>query len=73
MSDSIFAKENKYGYRLNVNHVNVKPHYERFKHKKGGQVLFDEERIEFEDILLEHIRKQKEKANEIKVYDNTKP
>ena len=54
---------NRYGYRVNVSHPAVRPHYERFKKARG--ILHgpptDEERAEFESVILERLEKRGKK------------
>lgn len=58
-NSSLYAKSNPYGYKLNINHALIKPHYERFKRKCNTPILSDEERFEFERIMFEWLRKKK--------------
>ena len=58
-NDSIYAKPNKYGYQLNVNHPTIKPLYERYKEKIGERILSDRQRLEFEQIIISIIKKKK--------------
>lgn len=62
--ESIFAPPNKYGYKINIVHPLIYPHYERFKRIKNAIILSDEERFEFEDKMIAYIKqKQEEKHN----------
>lgn len=61
-NDSIYAKENKYGYKINVNHPKIRPLYERFKEKANAVILSDKQRFYFEYLVFQMI--QKEKNNE---------
>ena len=62
--ESIFAPPNKYGYKINIAHPLIYPHYERFKRIKNAIILSDEERFEFEDKMIAYIKqKQEEKQN----------
>lgn len=45
---SIFAKPNKYGYKININHPQIKPLYERYKSSIKAKILSDAERFDFE-------------------------
>ncbi len=54
---SIFAKDNKYGYRLNVNHPWVKKQYERYKAKVNELILSDKQRFDFEEQVLQWLQK----------------
>ena len=63
-NDSIFAPPNKYGYKINIAHPLINPHYERFKKLKNAIILSDEERFEFEEKMIAFIKqKQEEKSN----------
>ena len=46
--DSIYAKFNKYGYKVNINHPSVRPLYERYKELVGEFILSDAQRFDFE-------------------------
>ena len=62
--DSIFAPPNKYGYKINITHPLIYPHYERFKRIKNAIILSDKERFEFEDKMIAYIKqKQEEKQS----------
>lgn len=58
-NDSIYAKENKYGYKLNVNHPKIRPLYERFKEKANAVILSDKQRFYFESLVFQMIQKEK--------------
>ena len=62
-NDSIFAKPNKYGYKININHPAILPHYERYKRKLGERILSDAQRFQFELMIFQAIERKK-KANE---------
>ena len=47
-NDSIFAPPNKYGYKININHPQIKPLYERYKSSIKAKILSDAERFDFE-------------------------
>ena len=47
-NDSIFALPNKYGYKININHPQIKPLYERYKSSIKAKILSDAERFDFE-------------------------
>lgn len=52
---NIFNDNNPYGYRLNVNQSQINELYKRFLKWKGlsyGFPISDEERFEFESIVL---------------------
>ena len=63
-NDSIYAKPNSYGYKLNVNHPQILPLYERYKKKLGEKILSDSQRHEFEQIIFRALQKKKEKEVE---------
>lgn len=56
-TDSIFAPENKYGYKIAINHPLIRPLYERYKRKLGERILSDAQRLEFERIIIEKLKK----------------
>lgn len=56
---SIFAKNNPYGFQIDVNHPKILPLYERYKEKVGERILSDEQRHDFE----EHIFRMLERVN----------
>ena len=47
-NNSIFALPNKYGYKININHPQIKPLYERYKSSIKAKILSDAERFDFE-------------------------
>lgn len=59
--ESIYANNNKYGFRLDINHPYIKKHYLRFKESKGVGVnypLDDNDRREFETVIIERLQKR---------------
>lgn len=53
--NTIYAAENKYGYRINIMHPKIEPLYKRYKKWKGIAdwcPLSDAERFEFESYIL---------------------
>lgn len=55
----IYIEDNPWGYRLNINHPNIKPFYDRFKRWKGIKgAPSDKERFEFEAYMINHFRKE---------------
>jgi hypothetical protein len=60
-TDPIFAPENKYGYKIAINHPLIQPLYERYKRKLGERILSDAQRFEFERIILEKLEKGSKK------------
>lgn len=57
--NSIYAKPNKYGYKIAINNPKIKPLYERFKDSKNARILSDKERFEFEAIIISAIQKRR--------------
>ena len=58
-NDSIYARPNKYGYKINVNHPKIKPLYEKYKRHIKAIILSDAERFEFERIIFQLIEKKR--------------
>ncbi|MCM1008865.1 MAG: hypothetical protein NC485_13295 [Ruminococcus flavefaciens] len=58
-NDSIYAKENKYGYKINVNNPKIRPLYELFKEKTEAVILSDKQRFYFEYLIFQMIKKEK--------------
>ena len=59
--ESIYAPHNKYGYKVNINHPQVRPLYEKYKESVGEQILSDAQRHDFEQKffrLMEKIRNE---------------
>ena len=54
---SIYAKPNKYAYKVNINHPDVRPMYERYKEKVGEQILSDKQRHDFEQLFFRMLEK----------------
>lgn len=62
--ESIFAKPNKYGYKININHPKINKMYERYKHRLGERILSDAQRFAFELLIFQMIeRKRNEQSN----------
>lgn len=64
--DSIYAKPNKYGYKININHPKIRPLYERYKEKVHAIILSDSQRLTFECIIFQMIERnglQNEQGN----------
>ena len=57
-NNSIYAKPNKYGYEININHPNIHPMYEIYKDKSGERILSDRQRLEFEHLIFMMIEKK---------------
>ena len=55
---TVYANPNPYGYKLNINHPLISPHYERFKRKCNTPILSDEERFEFERLMIAWFEKK---------------
>lgn len=53
----ILDKPNKYGYRININHPEIRPYYEHYKRKIGAIILSDAERLKFEAAVIRMLRK----------------
>ena len=60
--DSIYAKPNKYGYKIAINHPKIKPLYERYKRRNGILIPSPKERFEFEAHIMSAIQKHKEES-----------
>lgn len=60
-NDSIYARPNSYGYRINVNHPKIKPLYEKYKKKYGIMIMSDSERTDFENKLILYLTERKNK------------
>lgn len=59
---SIFTDDNRYGYKININHPSIRPLYERYKQKIGVPSrigLSTAQRFEFERAILELIERKK--------------
>ena len=56
-NDSIFAAPNKYGYKININHPIIRPLYEKCKSKLNIMIMSDQQRHDFEKIILKKIEK----------------
>lgn len=57
--NSIYAKPNKYGYKIAINHPKIKPLYERYKDKLGERILSDAQRFQFELMIFQAIERKK--------------
>lgn len=62
-NNSIYAKPNKYGYKLNVNNPQILPLYERYKKKLGEKILSDNQRLTFETLIFNAIADKKKREN----------
>lgn len=65
VDDSIYAKPNKYGYKINVNHPKIAPLYERYKRKLGERILSDQQRFTFELYIFQMIERRKHEQGSI--------
>lgn len=63
-NNDIHAPQNKYGYKINVNHPQIKPLYEKFKHHINAKILSDTERLRFEALIFKMIEKNNRKEVE---------
>ena len=61
VNDSIYAKPNSYGYKININHPDIKPMYEMYKHRIGAKILSDAQRHHFESIIFEMLEKNQKR------------
>lgn len=60
-NNSIYAKFNKYSYKININHPQIRPLYEKYKEKLGEVILSDKQRFEFEMIIFKMIERNKQR------------
>lgn len=63
-NDSIYAKQNNYGYKLNINHPQIQPLYERYKEHLGEKILSDRQRYTFESLIFQMIERKNKKEVE---------
>ena len=59
--EGFYASNNKYGFRLNINHPYINKLYLRFKASKGIGINFplnDIDRREFEVVVIERLQKK---------------
>lgn len=59
---SIFLENNPCGYRININHPKISPLWKRYKKYKKVPVndpLSDNERFEFENIIIKQIERNR--------------
>ncbi len=54
-NESIYAPPNNCGYKININHPEIRPVYEAYKRKYGIIIMSDHERIMFESRLINHL------------------
>lgn len=58
--EPIYAPENKYGYKININHPVIRVLYDRYKKWKGIKMIpSDKERFEFEHYIEQLIQKRR--------------
>lgn len=62
-NNSIYAKPNKYGYKLNINNPQIRPLYERYKKKLGEKILSDNQRLTFETLIFNAIADKQKREN----------
>ncbi|MCM1227543.1 MAG: hypothetical protein NC320_09000 [Clostridium sp.] len=65
IDETIYAPQNKYGYKINVNHQRIRPLYEAYKKKLGAIILSDKERFHFEYIIFQMIERKRATAQDI--------
>lgn len=58
---TVYANPNPYGYKLNINHPLIRPHYERFKVKCNTPILSDAQRFEFERLMIAALEKNRKR------------
>ena len=58
---TVYANPNPYGYKLNINHPLIRPHYERFKRKCNTPILSDAQRFEFERLMIAALEKNRKR------------
>lgn len=58
MNESIYIAHNKYGYKININHPQIRPLYEAYKKKIGAMILSDDERFKFEYVIMKMIERK---------------
>ena len=59
--ECIYTNNDRYGFRLNVNHPHINKLYLRFKASKGVGINFpldDRDRREFEAVIIEKMQKK---------------
>lgn len=56
-NESIYARPNKYGYRININHPQIKPLYDCYKRHTGAMILSEEQRQHFESLIFQMIER----------------
>lgn len=60
-NDSVYAPQNKYDYKININHPKIRPLYEHYKRRIGAIILSDVERFQFEAAIIKMIERGKNK------------
>lgn len=55
---SIYCTNNKYGYKININHPKIRPLYEAYLTHVGERILSDRQRLHFESIIFGMIQKR---------------
>lgn len=64
VNDTIYAPDNKYGYKININHPKIRPLYERYKEKLNASILSDRERYNFESIIFTMIQRKNNRQDD---------
>lgn len=64
VSDTIYAPDNKYGYKININHPKIRPLYERYKEKLNAIILSDRERHNFESMIFTMIQRKNNRQDD---------
>lgn len=60
-NDSIYAPQNKYGYKLNVNNPQIKILYDKYKRHIGEKILSDAQRFHFESLVFKMIEQNRKR------------
>lgn len=60
-NDTIYAKPNNYGYKININHPDIKPMYDKYKQHIGEKILSDAQRLHFESLIFAMIEKNRKR------------
>ena len=60
-NDTIYAKPNSYGYKININHPDIKPMYDKYKQHIGEKILSDAQRLHFESLIFAMIEKNRKR------------
>lgn len=71
--NSIYALQNKYGYKINVHHPQIRPLYERYKEKISERILSDRQRFAFEMIIFKMIERNRNEQSNIDGEADSRP